>query len=513
MSNRDRFDKDNIKKGLVLAGALCIVVLFYLLIGKIGVIFAGINKLLNAMSPVIIGCIIAFLLNPIENVFEKWFRKFFAWSSRKKPRTHHKGTASKTAKHLAVACTMLVFVALIFTFLRILIPQLRDSIMKLYDNIPSYIDSIEKFGNRFLKKNPDLENVVSEYLDNAETNVQKMITDRLLPNMDTIIKTVSTGIVGGLKFVLNFIIGIIAAIYILGTKDVLSAQGKKIIYAIFNKKRGNSVLHSLDRINVIFSGFINGKIVDSIIIGILCAIFCAITKMPYGVLISVIVGVTNIIPFFGPFIGAVPSIFLVLVESPKMCVVFIIFIIVLQQVDGNVIGPLILGDSTGLSSFWVLFAILVGGNLFGFAGMLLGVPVFACIYTLVTVMLRDGLEKRGLTNKTSYYKNLRGFDQNGKPIHGPKLKTESPKARRKRLQQMERLQKAGVVFEKVTHAIPNGLRHEEDGEGVNSEKDELPVKNKAIAKNETIAKNEAATKDEGATKDDLSQKKDSSSKE
>ena len=190
-----------------------------------------------------------------------------------------------------------------------------------------------------------------------------------------------------------------------------------------------------------------------------------------------------------------------------MCVVFIIFIIVLQQVDGNVIGPLILGDSTGLSSFWVLFAILVGGNLFGFAGMLLGVPVFACIYTLVTVMLRDGLEKRGLTNKTSYYKNLRGFDQNGKPIHGPKLKTESPKARRKRLQQMERLQKAGVVFEKVTHAIPNGLRHEEDGEGVNSEKDELPVKNKAIAKNE------AATKDEGATKDDLSQKKDSSSKE
>jgi hypothetical protein len=207
----------------------------------------------------------------------------------------------------------------------------------------------------------------------------------------------------------------------------------------------------LNFVGEIHSLEINGKIVDSIIIGFICFIFCKIVDMPYAVLISVIIGVTNIIPFFGPFIGAIPSAILVLVESPNMCLVFIIFIIVLQQVDGNIIGPLILGDSIGLSSFWVLFAIIVGGNLFGFAGMVLGVPTFACVYALLTLLLRDGLNKNGLANDTQYFVALRGFDENGNPIRGPKKRFENSTEKAKRAKKLEQIQHSKELFEKVTH--------------------------------------------------------------
>ncbi len=451
MGNQNHFNKDDIKKGLILSGALCIVVLFYLFIGKIGIILHFLGKLLNAMSAIIAGCVIAFLINPIENMLETAFSKLFAWISRNKTRKNHKGTATKAARNLAVAGAIIIFLALIIGFLWILIPQLRDSILKLYDNIPSYIKSVEKFMNKFLKNNKEIEKAVSGYLDSIETNFQDIITKKLLPNMDTIIKTISNGIVGGVKFISNFIIGIIVAIYIQSSKHTLGAQCKKVIYAVFNKERGNKVLYGLERVNGIFGGFINGKIVDSVIIGLITAVFCNLVSMPYAVLISVIVGVTNIIPFFGPVIGAVPSALLVLVDSPKMCVVFVIFVIILQQIDGNIIGPLILGDSTGLSGLWVLFSILVGGNLFGFTGMLLGVPVFACIYALFTVMLRDKLKKRKLVNNTDFYINLRGFDKNGNAVHGPKIKKESAKAKKKRMKNMERLQWAENMIGKVTH--------------------------------------------------------------
>ena len=235
------------------------------------------------------------------------------------------------------------------------------------------------------------------------------------------------------------------------SKDTFSAQGKKVIYAIFKREKGNKVLGAIDYIDSVFSGFIYGKIVDSVIIGLICFIFCTIVDMPYATLISVIIGVTNIIPFFGPFIGAIPSAFLVLVESPTMCLVFVVFVIVLQQLDGNIIGPLILGDSTGLSSFWVLFAIMVGGNLFGFPGMVLGVPTFACIYALVTIILRDGLNRNGLSNDTEFFVALRGIDEDGKPIKGPKKRYESKKTREKRAKKLEQLQHSKELIGKVTH--------------------------------------------------------------
>jgi predicted PurR-regulated permease PerM len=434
-----KWNKDDIKKGLIFAVSLCLVVLFSQLLGKIGVIGHAIGRFFSAMTPIIAGCVIAFLLNPIMNFFKYYLTKLFV----KLLGEERKRKASRIANAFAVAFTILVFVALIAAFLWVLIPELRDSIVKLYGNIPDYIENIRSWIKKILSQNPEMEEYFDNSLTNFQNNITTIINDKLLPNMDTIIVTISSGIVGGIKFVLNFAIGIIVAVYILGSKEELGAQCKKIIYSIFDKKKGNKVLDGLDFVNSVFGGFINGKIIDSLIIGIICAIFCKGVDMPYAVLISVVIGVTNIIPFFGPFIGAIPSALLVLVDDPMMCVVFVIFIVILQQIDGNIIGPIILGDSTGLSGLWIMFAILVGGDLFGFAGMILGVPVFACIYTLLTILLRERLKKKGLTNSTAYYITLRRFDEEtGEPVRGPKPKRVSAKKRKKHMKHMDALQHA-----------------------------------------------------------------------
>lgn len=335
----------------------------------------------------------------------------------------------------------------------ILIPQLTESIEKLVGSFPTYIQEIELWAKKQLSNNEELNLIVGNYLNIFENSAMNFLQENILPNMNTIVSKVSSGIVGGVKFVFNFIIGIIIAVYILADKEELAAQGKKVIYAVFSKEKGNDILNGIDYVYSVFGGFINGKIIDSIIIGLICALFCQMIEMPYAVLISVVIGVTNVIPFFGPFIGAIPTAFLVLVEDPKMCIIYIIFVLILQQVDGNILGPLILGDSTGLSGLWVMFAILIGGNLFGFAGMLLGVPVFACVYTFLTILLRDKLKKKGMTNDTEYFMSLRGFDKEGEPIYGPKKKRESAKGRKKRLKQQERLQKAKETIADTVHAV------------------------------------------------------------
>jgi predicted PurR-regulated permease PerM len=319
---------------------------------------------------------------------------------------------------------------------------LRDSIIKLYGSLPSYIDNVHDMINE-IPINPRLEDVMTNSLTDFESVLNKIVNEKLIPNMDNIIIAISSGVMVSIRFVLNFLISIIIAIYILSSKERLAAQCKKLIYSIFSKNHGNRILDGLDYVNSVFGGFINGKIVDSIIIGFICAIFCESVDMPYAVLISVVVGVTNIIPFFGPFIGAIPSALLVLVENPKMCLMFVIFIIILQQVDGNIIGPLILGDSTGLSGLWIMVAIIVGGNLFGFTGMLLGVPVFACIYTLISVVIKNKLKSKGLNEDTEYYLTLRKFDEEtGEAVRGPKPKRVSAKQRKKQRRRLESIQNA-----------------------------------------------------------------------
>ena len=446
-NKKNRFSYIELRRMMTLAGAGCIIVLFYLCIGKIGIFFSLLGKLLRAMTPILIGCFLAFVLNPIVNKLRLGFRRLLGKIFKKTPDER----LMKIADVLAVIFALLFFLALVVAFFYILIPQLYESMNNLYNNIDKYSENISNFAKKFMKDNNEKIELLNSYLGGFEKNLKEVLAKTLLPNMNNIVKTVSSGIIGGIKMIFDILVGLIAAVYILMSKDTFSAQGKKVIYSIFKRERGNKVLGAIDYIDSVFSGFIYGKIVDSVIIGLICFIFCTIVDMPYATLISVIIGVTNIIPFFGPFIGAIPSAFLVLVEDPKMCLIFVVFVIILQQIDGNIIGPLILGDSTGLSSFWVLFAIMVGGNLFGFAGMVLGVPAFACIYTLFTIILRDGLNKKGLANDTEFFVALRGIDEDGNPIKGPKKRYESKKTLEKREKKLEQLQHSKELIGKVTH--------------------------------------------------------------
>lgn len=214
---------------------------------------------------------------------------------------------------------------------------------------------------------------------------------------------VTTGVIGVVKILFNVIIGIIISIYVLMSKEVFIGQSKKVVYAMFSGKKANAIIHTVHKSNEIFGGFISGKILDSLIIGILCFICLYFMKMPYSVLVSVIVGVTNVIPFFGPYLGAVPSTILIMLANPIQGLYFVIFILVLQQIDGNIIGPKILGDSTGLSSFWVVFAILMGGGLFGIPGMIIGVPLFAVIFYILRRALNYIIQKKQLPLDSKNY--------------------------------------------------------------------------------------------------------------
>ncbi|MBR6218430.1 MAG: AI-2E family transporter [Eubacterium sp.] len=409
-----RWSKEDWKKCSVLAVSLCIVVTFYMLLGKLPGVLKFLGMIIGAFAPIIMGCVIAFLLTPVMNFLKGVFSKLFI----KILGENKKMTAVKVANTLAVAFSLIFLLSIVIGLLMVLIPELQRSITMLSNEIPNYVDNAKNWLKNlsFLKKYPKIYDTVSTNLDKIQDNLMKIIADKLLPNIDTIVVKISSGIIGGVKFVFNFFVGIIIAAYILYSKERLAANGKKMIFSVFKKKAGTVVLDSLSFINNVFGGFIDGKILDSMIIGVICAIFCLFVEMPYAILVSVTIGITNIIPFFGPFIGAIPCSILILVADPLKCLIFVIFIIILQQIDGNILGPLILGDSTGLSGLWVMVAILVGGNLFGFMGMLLGVPVLACIYALVNVLVDGKLKKQGLSVATDYYLTLHGFDENGDPV-------------------------------------------------------------------------------------------------
>ena len=414
---KDKWNKGYLKLGIVLTVSLCICTIFGEIIKNWRGIAGGIGTFFSALTPFIIGLVLAFLLNPIM----VYLRRGFAFFLGKKLKKMDYDNAFRISKTPCLIATILLFLLMLAGIIRLIIPNLVISLQDLYDNMPTYLDNAQSWVEKMFAKNDKLEGQLSNIIQFASENATTFLEDKILPNMDEILLKVSGGLVTGVTAVFNFLVGIIVAIYLLNSKDVFIAQGKKIVYCIFPKKTGNKILEGLNYANSVFGGFINGKIIDSVIIGILCYIFTAAVGMKYAVLISTIVGVTNVIPFFGPFIGGIPGALLALMDDPIMFVIFVVFVIVLQQFDGNILGPLILGDSTGLSGMWVLVAILVGGDLFGVAGMILGVPVFACIYAFFAVQLRDKLREKGLSAKTEDYFRLKGFDdETGEPIYRKK---------------------------------------------------------------------------------------------
>ena len=267
---------------------------------------------------------------------------------------------------------------------------------------------------KMFEDNPTIEQTIMPFYEQAATEFQNWLTTDLVPNMSKIIGELYHGpLKCGHRCQEHTDWRHCHGLF-LNIKDTLSAQSKKIVYSLLKLKDANRLVSEVRFAHSVFGGFITGKLLDSLIIGIMCFFAMQFLKMPYVLLVSVIIGVTNVIPFFGPFIGAVPSAFLILLVSPMKCLYFLIFILVLQQFDGNILGPKILGDSTGLPSFWVLFSILLFGGLFGFVGMIIAVPLFAVIYRLTATYVSSALRKKDLSARTEDYLSLDYIDEENK---------------------------------------------------------------------------------------------------
>lgn len=369
-----------------------ICILIYAVLFNFTVIGDFIRKLMKILAPIIWGIVIAYLVNPIMKWIEKRLSKII---EKKKP--HFKIT-----RILSLTFAMIIFLAVIAALGAIILPQVIESITTIINNISTYINNFEKWIDSFLVKYPELLTIVSDQIDNIEKAAMEF-ANNIAPKLGDIMMKITDSTLSFIVAVKDGLIGIIVAVYLLYGKEHFQAQMKKMVYGILPSRITGTILRVCAQTNSSISGFISGKIVDSIIIGCLCFICMTVMKFDFVVLISVIVGVTNVIPFFGPFIGAIPSALLLLVAAPKQVIPFLILILIIQQLDGNVIGPKILGQTTGISAFWVLFSILVGGGLFGFAGMILGVPVFAVLYSLLNEFVAYRLEGKNLSSNTNDY--------------------------------------------------------------------------------------------------------------
>lgn len=374
----------------VITFAICLFLV--VIVQKFSVISGVLASFANVIAPVTWGIVIAYIVNPLMKFFERVFGKCF---ERKKA---HR----KLVRSLSVAFGLLTLLAVLFAIVAVLLPQVVESVIGLARNFNSYLNNFESWIYKFVEDYPDIYSFVQTQFDNLQPKLTDFINS-IVPKLGEWaikLKDGAIGFIGGLG---DFVIGFIVAIYLLFSKEKFIAQMRKFVAAVLPEGGKNAVYSIAARTNKMLGGFISGKLIDSTIIGILTFICMSIMKMDFVALISVVVGVTNIIPFFGPFIGAIPSALLLLVAAPRQVIPFVIFIFILQQFDGNILGPKILGDTTGLSPFWVMFAIFVGGGMFGFAGMILGVPIFAVIYSLVRDFVNYLLERRGLSTRTLDY--------------------------------------------------------------------------------------------------------------
>lgn len=367
-------------------------------------------SLLETVKPILYGAFIAYLLAPMVNFFEQAL--FPLRPGRERKRSH-----AMLIRTVGILLAWVVIGFLFYLLASVLLPELYKSILQLVANADNYYRTISGWVIHLLETNPEVADWVSQQMAAYFQDIDKWLTSGVLPQLQAVIFTVSGGVLSLVNFVKDLLVGVIASVYLLATKERCAAYGRKLVYSLFPREQVGLVLRGVRRADVIFSGFVRGKLLDSIIIGILCFVCCSILKFPYTPLVSVFVGVTNIIPFFGPFLGAIPSTFLILLVSPRQALYFVLFVLALQQLDGNVIGPKILGNTTGLSSLWVIIAILVGGGFFGVAGMFFGVPVCACLNSLVNFFVDARLRKRGLSPEAEEYA--------AGGLHGPK--PEDPK--------------------------------------------------------------------------------------
>ena len=392
--------KDPVKRRYVylmlsIFGGIGLSVVLFFVVYRFRGVGDALNKLGSILAPFAYGGVVAYLLRPMCNLYEGLFQKYLPKKLK------------KLSNGLAVGLSMISGLLIVYALIIMIAPQLFSSIQTLWLSLPDKISALYAWAMATFGENEKLVSLFNTIYNTVNTDLQNWANNTLAPYVSSVVSIVSgvgSSVWKVLMFLYNLLIGLIVAVYLLFSRKKFARQSVLIIRSALKPKWAELLLDEVAFIDRMFGGFIDGKILDSAIIGVLCYIGCTIFRFPNALLVSAVVGITNVIPFFGPIIGAVPSTLLILIESPIKALWFVVFVLALQQLDGNVIGPKILGDRTGLSSFWVLFTIILFGGLWGVFGMVIGVPLFAVIYDTVKKLVRRGLDKKGQIEVWEQYK-------------------------------------------------------------------------------------------------------------
>ncbi len=359
---------------------------------KLKNIVEGLNGIL---APIYYGIAIAYLLDPLA----KSYRKRLSPALKK----YRKGEV--IAKGLSITFSIITGIVIVVALIWLIIPSLVDSITIIVEEMPAQVENFVAWLEKHTRGDSAIMKNLSMLVTKASTAVESWLRTDLITTVGDVVTAITTGVIDVVMFFFNLLVGIVVAVYVMVDKEKFLGQSKKLVYTIFKEETGDTIVDTARHGHKIFGGFLYGKILDSAIVGVITFIVLAILKTPYPLLVSVIVGVTNIIPFFGPFIGGIPCAILILLADPLQGLYFIIFIIIMQQIDGNIIGPKILGNTTGISEFWVTFALLLFGGIFGFLGMIIGVPAFAVVYYAVVQFMNKKLVKKGLPVNSHLYRD------------------------------------------------------------------------------------------------------------
>ena len=406
MKRHFHWDRKYLYWGITAFCVIAAAILFYMALRFLPELRAALSGLVRILSPFLWGFVITYLMAPLMKLLD---RRAFGPLCRKLYAKNKKSDGSKLARGLAVVVTELVMIAVLTGIVALILPKLIENITTVINERQTYYDTVTRLIQEFQLAHPQIYEAVGQQLNNITGGINTWI-EQMLPNVTNYLGSFMQSAYVVLRGVYNLIIGVIVSVYVLSDLENFTAGFRRWIYSAFSLETAEKLREAIAFTDRTFMGFISGKLLDSAIIGLICYIGCSILRIPEALLVSAIVGITNIIPFFGPFIGAVPCAFFILMIDPVKCLVFIVFVIILQQIDGNIIGPKILGNSIGITGFWVLFAIVVGAGLFGFGGMLLGVPVFVVIYTFLNVRVRSRLKNSDLPEEAAAYQDLDHID-------------------------------------------------------------------------------------------------------
>ncbi len=386
----DKYFRIGLTAFLVVASCL---VLGYVLLHLTNIV-AFLGKVLNILQPIVIGLIIAYLVNPIYVAIRRLFVKLFEKTDRPVSRYLLSFT-----KGISIFISLALLILLVVFLFYMVIPQLYESISGLVSVLPAEFDKLMSLINGMGEKEGPIYDVL--------TSVINFVSDWVKNDLPGLLNTWATkfasGVISTFGVIANLVIGVIVAVYVLNRKELFLAQSKKLTCTIFSEKNTGYIFSTVRTVHDVLSRFINGKIIEALIVGVICFIGVSVLRIPYSLLVSVVICITDIIPVFGPYIGGIPCTVLIAISDPIKAIYFVIFLVLLQTFDGNIIGPRIIGDSTGLNPFWAMFSIIFAGGLFGIPGMLLGAPLFSVAYNLVKMRAEEKLKAKGLPADTEEY--------------------------------------------------------------------------------------------------------------